>query len=144
MLRSRTWLFALTAVIPVLFAALERMHAQGGGASGGVKCPDGFTAEFDNSAKVLKCRKEIVRWVVTACLDKSFATYVVKSGADECTPTEIPGVGAPPGSKGSKPVECASAGYRMMLDRTAQRDRCERTETQYALPLPAIRSGEAQ
>ena len=140
--RFRAWLFLMFPVIALLPAAFGRTQAQGGGASSGVRCPDGFTAEFDSAAKVLKCRKELVRWVVTTCPDKSFATYTVKAGADACTPTEIPGVGAPPGSKGSKPVECASSGYRMMTDRTAQRDRCERTETQYALPLPAIPSGE--
>ena len=140
--RFRAWLLLLFPVIALLPAAFERTHAQGGGASSGVRCPDGFTAEFDSAAKVLKCRKEIVRWVVTTCPDKSFATYAVKAGADACTPTEIPGVGAPPGSKGSKPVECATSGYKMMTDRTAQRDRCKRTETQYALPLPAIPSGE--
>ena len=144
MRRSGLWLFLLPALL-ILSVALARTQAQGGGgASGGVKCPDGFSAEFDTAQKVLRCRKEIVRWVVTACPDKAFATYVVKTGPDACTPTEIPGVGSPPGSKGSKAAECASPGYRMMTDRTAQRDRCERTEIQFALPLPATKSGEVQ
>ncbi len=103
----------------------------------GVRCPTGFATEFDPAAKVLRCRKEIVRWVVTACNDKAFSTYVVKPGADSCGPTEIPGVGIPPGASGSRPVECAAEGYRLMPDRTGQRDRCERTEVQFALPSPA-------
>jgi hypothetical protein len=103
----------------------------------GVKCPAGFDAAFDPAEKVLRCRREVVRWVVTACPDKAFATYRVKPGADACGPTEIPGVGIPPGAQGSRPVECAAQGYRMMTDRTGQRDRCERAEVQFALPTPA-------
>ena len=130
----------IVAVALAIFASLAFAIAppQGGTTPAkGVKCPDGFAAVFDPGEKVLRCRRDVVRWVVTTCSDKAFATYVVKTGADGCAPTEIPGVGTPPGAKGSRPVECAAPGYRMMTDRTAQRDRCERTETQYVLPLPA-------
>jgi hypothetical protein len=130
----------VVAIALAAFASLGYAVAPPQGAavpSKGVKCPDGFEASFDAVEKVLRCRRDVVRWVVTACTEKSFATYVVKAGADECAPTEIPGVGTPPGARGSRPVECAAQGYRMMTDRTGQRDRCERPETQYALPLPA-------
>jgi hypothetical protein len=118
--------------------AFARVPAQGGqGASKGVRCPDGFAAEYDAAQKILRCRKDIVRWVVTGCPDKAFASYVVKEGADACAPTEIPGVGTPPGVRGTKPVACAAQGFQMMTDRTGQRDRCEKTETVFALPSPA-------
>ena len=103
----------------------------------GVRCPADFNAMWDATAKVLRCRREVVSWVVTACADKTFSTYLVKPGADACGPTEIPGVGTPPGVRGSKPVSCAAAGFQLMNDRTGERDRCEKTERIFALPLPA-------
>jgi hypothetical protein len=103
----------------------------------GVRCPPEFQSIYDPGAKVLRCRKELVSWVVTGCSDKAFASYLVKSGSDACGPTEIPGVGTPPGARGSKPVSCAAPGYELMTDRTGERDRCERTERIFALPLPA-------
>ena len=116
---SRRWAMLSMVAVGTATAAFARVPEQAGqGASKGVRCPDGFVAEFDAGEKVLRCRRDIVRWVVTACAEKGFATYVVKSGPDACTPTEIPGVGAPPGSKGTKPVACAAPGYRMMTDRT--------------------------
>jgi hypothetical protein len=103
----------------------------------GVKCPSEFTALWDPAAKVLRCKKEIVSWVVTTCHDKSFASYVVKPGSDSCGPTEVPGVGTPPGAKGTKPVSCAAPGYELITDRTGDRDRCEKVERIFVLPLPA-------
>lgn len=135
---SSRWTIGLAAVVAFASIGFALDTVQGGdGASRGVKCPDGFVAVFDSAAKVLRCRRDVVRWVVTACSDKSFGTYVVRPGADTCGPTEIPGVGIPPGAKGSRPIECAAHGYRLLTDRTGQRDRCERTETQFVLPLPA-------
>jgi hypothetical protein len=103
----------------------------------GVRCPAEFVAIWDVISKVLRCRREVVSWVVTTCSDKAFATYIVKPGPDSCGPTEIPGVGTPPGMKGTKPVACAASGYLLMSDRTGARDRCEKTERIFALPLPA-------
>jgi hypothetical protein len=107
-----------------------------GVAAKGVHCPVDFEAVFDAASKVLRCRREVVTWVVTGCPDKDFATYSAKPGADSCGRTEIPGVGAPPGSTASKPVTCAAPGYTVVVDRTGPRDRCERTERSFALPRP--------
>ena len=104
--------------------------------SKGVRCPVEFTAIWEPATKVLRCRKEVVSWVVTTCLDKAFGTYLVKSGEDSCGPTEIPGVGTPPGVKGAKAVACAAPGYELMTDRTGDRDRCEKVERIFTLPLP--------
>jgi hypothetical protein len=103
----------------------------------GVRCPAEFVPLWDANVKVLRCRRDVVSWVVTTCGDKAFATYMVKPGVDACAPTQIPGVGTPPGMKGSKPVACAALGYEVMSDRTGERDRCEKTERIFALPLPA-------
>ena len=136
-----SWTAVPIAIAILASTALALSTVQGGqgaqGAAKGVRCPDGFESVFDATEKILRCRREIVRWVVTGCADKSFGTYVVKEGPDACAPTEIPGVGTPPGARGSRPVACAANGYQMMTDRTGQRDRCERTDTQFALPLPA-------
>jgi hypothetical protein len=106
-------------------------------ASQGVRCPSDFKPMWDSTAKVLRCRRDVVSWVVTTCSDREFATYIAREGADACGPTEIPGVGKPPGVRGSRAVNCAASGYSLMTDRTGERDRCERVERVFALPLPA-------
>lgn len=106
-------------------------------AARGVRCPAEYEALFDASSKVLRCRRDLVSWVVTSCGERSFSTYVAKSGPDSCAPTEIPGVGSPPGATGSRPVVCVSAGYSVVIDRTGPRDRCERVERLFAFPRPA-------
>ena len=91
---------------------------------------------FDASTKVLRCRRDVASWVVTSCPDREFATYLARPGADGCGPTEIPGVGVPPGAPGPRPVACASPGYTVVTDRTGPRDRCERTDRVFTLPRP--------
>ena len=105
-------------------------------AAKGVHCPADFEAVFEPASKVLRCRRDVVAWVVTSCPEKDFATYSAKPGPDSCGRTEIPGVGTPPGSTSTKPVACAARGYSVVVDRTGPRDRCERTERSFALPRP--------
>ncbi len=104
-----------------------------------VGCPAGFRAIWNDSARILRCRRDVVSWVVTTCTDKAFANYVVKRDADSCVPTEIPGVGTPPGVRDSISVSCAASCYELMTDCTGERDRCERIEQTFAMPLPAGR-----
>src|SRR5688500_12203345 len=80
-------------------------------AAKGVKCPEDFQSLYDAATTVLRCRRDVVTWVVTRCAEKEFSTYKATSGADSCGPTEIPGVGTPPGASGARPVACAAAGY---------------------------------
>lgn len=103
-------------------------------AAKGVQCPAGHESAFDATTKVLRCRHDVVSWVVTSCPDKDFATYAAKPGVDTCGRTEIPGVGTPPGATGSRAVSCAAPGYTVVVDRTGPRDRCERIERSFALP----------
>ena len=118
-------------------ASVQAAEARDPAAAKGVQCPADFESLYDPTTKVLRCRRDIVRWVVTSCADKAFATYVARPGADSCNPTEIPGVGAPPGSSGSRPVACASSGYTIVVDRTGARDRCERVDRVFVLPRVA-------
>lgn len=113
--------------------------AQSGSAAAarGVRCPPDFDPLFDSATHVLRCRRDVVSWVVTICLEKQFGSYVAKPGADTCFPTEIPGVGSPPGSRGTRSVACATSGYTVVADRTGPRDRCERVERLWAFPVPA-------
>ena len=105
-------------------------------AAKGVQCPADHESAFDAAGKVLRCRRDVVSWVVTSCQDKDFATYAAKPGPDACGRTEIPGVGTPPGATGSRPVSCAAPGYTAVVDRTGPRDRCERIERSFAIPRP--------
>lgn len=125
------------------FSLGGRGHLEGQGlpsesaaAAKGVHCPREFEAVFNPDTKVLTCRREVVAWVVTSCPEKDFAKYVAKAGPDSCGPTEIPGVGTPPGATGSRPVGCAAPGYAVVVDRTGPRDRCERVERSFVFPRP--------
>src|SRR5687767_15942913 len=51
-------------------------------AARGVHCPADFNAVFDPATKVLRCRRDVVSWVVTGCPDKDFATYSARTGPD--------------------------------------------------------------
>lgn len=134
----RIWKVALIAGMLTAGAlgGAQAPQPAAGSSAKGVRCPPGFASIYDSAAKVLRCRREVVSWVVTGCADKAFASYVVRPGSDACRPTQIPGVGTPPGVSGSKPVSCVAAGHELMTDRTGDRDRCERTEKIFALPLP--------
>ena len=105
-------------------------------AARGVHCPTDFETLFDAATRVLRCRRDIVSWVVTSCVEREFATYLARPGSDVCGPTEIPGVGTPPGASRSRPVSCVSSGYAVVPDRTGPRDRCERVERVFAYPRP--------
>ena len=132
--------FDLVLVSLVLGAQGPGQSAQPSPADGvaakGVHCPADFEAVFDPASKVLRCRREVIAWVVTGCPEKDFASYSARPGPDSCRRTEIPGVGIPPGATVSKPVACAAPGYAVVVDRTGPRDRCERTERSFALPRP--------
>jgi hypothetical protein len=125
---------AMALCVPV--AQSQTPNGESTAAAKGVKCPEEYQSIYDASTAVLRCQREVVSWVVTRCLDKDFSTYKASPGADSCGPTEIPGVGAPPGSSGSRPASCSAPGYAMVLDRTGPRDRCERIERLFALPKP--------
>jgi hypothetical protein len=122
----------------VSFAAGEmpRMSQTSGNPAKGVRCAASFESLYDAGTKVLRCRRVTTSWVVTACEERSFASYIVRSGRDVCGPTQLPGIGAPPGIPTHRSIACAAPGYDIVVDRTGQRDRCERESEQWQLPVP--------
>ena len=106
-------------------------------AATGVRCAEQFTPIFDAKAGVLRCRRTEVRWVVTVCSDSAYAAYRARPGPDQCLPTPLPGVGAAPGVRGTRPIACAAPGYPVMQDRVGDRDRCEQVQEVYSRPMPA-------
>ncbi|MFL5582752.1 MAG: hypothetical protein ACJ8AO_20500 [Gemmatimonadaceae bacterium] len=105
-------------------------------------CPAGYERNGAPSAKTAAlrqaqgCRRTVVAWAVTSCPDSAFATYRVRGGADACLPTEVAGVGAPPGRGGTRAVHCPLPAYALVHDRTGLRDRCEQAQVQYAPARP--------
>lgn len=100
-------------------------------------CPTGYERnDAPDATSASRCRRSVVAWAVTSCPDSAFATYRVRPGADACLPTEVAGVGAPPGRVGSRGVRCPSAAYVVVQDRTGARDRCEQVQVQYAPAQP--------
>lgn len=99
----------------------------------GVRCPNGFDSNWNSSTKVLKCSKSNTTWVLTACTDPMYLTYNQRSGRDNCTPTQAPGLGNPVAS-GTRAITCTAPGYTIQNDKVGTRDRCERTESQWAYP----------
>lgn len=103
-----------------------------------VTCPEGFAPAAPARSPAAACRRRVVTWSVTTCADSAFRAYRVLTGADRCGPTEVPGVGAPPGVTATRAVSCPAPGYAVVADRTGLRDRCERTQVEYA-PAAAAR-----
>ena len=99
----------------------------------GVRCPNGFTSNWNSSTQVLRCSKSNTTWVLTVCTDPMYLTYNQRAGRDNCTPTQAPGVGNPVAS-GTRAIGCATPGHTIRSDATGTRDRCERTTTNWSYP----------
>jgi hypothetical protein len=130
------------SILPLAALALvsaSAARAQGAprppnGSASAVRCPAEYGAVYDSTARAVRCRRATLSWVVTACPDRDFATYVPRPGRDVCEPTPLPGVGAPPGPRLWRPIACASPGYTVVNDRTGVRDRCERVGEEWTDP----------
>ncbi len=99
----------------------------------GVRCPNGFTSDWNNTSKVLKCSKSNTTFVITVCPNAMYSDYNERTGRDNCLPTKAPGIGNPIAS-GSRPIACSVPGFTIVNDTPGKRDRCEKTETQWAYP----------
>jgi hypothetical protein len=131
---------ASLAAAALVVLAVRSVAGQGPTPAGEVRpanaaavCPAGYERNAAPGATpVTRCRRTVVAWAVTSCRDSAFAAYRVRAGADACLPTEVAGVGAPPGREGTRAVHCPSPAYTLVHDRTGQRDRCEQAQVQYA------------
>lgn len=151
MLLSSSWRAARASLAAAALGVLFARPAAGQGptpageprpAAAAAGCPAGYERNGAPGATLrqaqgrLACRRTVIAWAVTSCPDSAFATYRVRAGADACLPTEVAGVGAPPGREGTRGVRCPSPAYALVQDRTGQRDRCEQAQVQYAPARP--------
>ena len=144
MLLSSRWRAARAPIAAAALGALAARSSAGQGPTpagaprpAAAVCPAGYERNgAPGATTATRCRRTVVAWAVTNCPDSTFATYRVRAGADACLPTEVAGVGAPPGREGTRPVRCPSPGYALVQDRTGQRDRCEQVQVQYAPARP--------
>lgn len=113
-------------------------------ASDGVRCPNGFEAQFDNVQKVMRCERSTVLHRPTVCDPASPAhvVYRVSKGRDYCA-TAADAVLPPNAMSETDPrrraVVCsadASDGLRWLIESDAigERDRCRATRSEWIYP----------
>ncbi len=135
----------ITAVL--LFAAGLGLGVTGqavGAASDGVRCPNGFEAQFDTTQKVMRCERSTVLHRPTVCDPASPAhlVYRVSKGRDHCataTDAVLPVTAIPENDSRRRAVVCsveASDGLRWQIevDAIGERDRCRATRSEWIYP----------
>ena len=113
-------------------------------ASDGVRCPNGFEAQFDTTQKVMRCERSTVLHRPTVCDPASPAhlVYRVSRGRDYCaTATDAvrPLTAIPEGDSRRRAVVCstdANDGLRWQIEADAigERDRCRATRSEWIYP----------
>ena len=113
-------------------------------ASDGVRCPNGFDAQFDSAQKVMRCERSTVLHRPTVCDPASAAhiVYRVSKGRDYCataTDAVLPVTAIPEGDSRRRSVVCsadASDGVRWQIEADAigERDRCRATRSEWIYP----------
>ena len=113
-------------------------------ASDGVRCPNGFAAEFDTTQKVMRCERSTVLHRPTVCDPASPAhiVYRASKGRDYCataTDAVLPVATVPEGDSRRRAVMCsadASDGLRWQIevDAMGERDRCRATRSEWIYP----------
>jgi hypothetical protein len=106
------------------------------GTDDGVKCPSGYSSNWNSDTKVLRCSKSSTTWVVTVCPPPPslFTNYNVRNGRDRCTLPGVPYVGNLAPNQFANAV-CSLSGYSYVNDGgDGDRDRCDKTQTEYAYP----------
>jgi hypothetical protein len=98
----------------------------------GVRCPDGYRAEYTASTGVLRCHRDEIDVSIAVCPDPAYGEYVVQRGRDACAASALPGVRA----TGLRATACPSPGFLVVPDREGLRDRCERSRRTFAYPIP--------
>ena len=113
-------------------------------ASDGVRCPNGFVAEFDTAQKVMRCEHSTVLHRPTVCdpAHSAHIVYRVSKGRDYCataTDAVLPAAAIPEGDARRRAVVCsadASDGLRWQIevDAISERDRCRATRSEWIYP----------
>ncbi len=125
------------ALVTGVATAADPLEAAG--PSAGAKCPTGFTAEFNATTRVLKCKKSRTEFADVACPPPTALANVEivrRQGADKC---KIP-LTPLPGNPATLPtVVCVAlpgtSGWVLQTDRiNSFNDRCTRTVVEFACP----------
>ena len=113
-------------------------------ASDGVRCPNGFEAQFDIPQKIMRCERSITLHRPTVCDAASPAhiVYRVSKGRDYCataTDAVLSVAAVPEGDSRRRAVACSadvSDGLRWQIevDAIAERDRCRATRSEWIYP----------
>ena len=113
-------------------------------ASDGVRCPNGFEAQFDTTQKVMRCERNTVLHRPTVCdaTNPSHIVYRVGKGRDYCatvTDAVLPVTAISEGDSRRRAVVCsvdASDGLRWQVevDAIGERDRCRATRSEWIYP----------
>ena len=113
-------------------------------ASDGVRCPNGFEAQFDTAQKVMRCERSTVLHRPTVCDPASPAhvVYRVSKGRDYCataTDAVLPLTAIPAGDSRRRTVICSvdtSDGprWQVEVDAIGERDGCRAARSEWIYP----------
>lgn len=113
-------------------------------ASDGVRCPNGFEAQFDTTQKVMRCEHSTVLHRPTVCdpANPAHIVYRVSKGRDYCataTDAVLPVTAIPEGDSRRRGVVCSaeasdSLRWQVEVDAIGERDRCRATRSEWIYP----------
>lgn len=113
-------------------------------ASDGVRCPNGFEAQFDTTQKVMRCERSTVLHRPTVCdpANPGHIVYRVSKGRDYCATTTdavLPVTAMPEGDSRRRAVVCSadtsdSLRWQIEADAIGERDRCRATRSEWIYP----------
>jgi len=131
----------LAVLVAALLTAVQPVQAA---AADGVRCPNGYEAQFDNANKVLRCERNTTQYRPTVCdpAAPSFLVYRVGKGRDICVRAED--AAAPLSAlsdndgKRRHAVCSPDAGdglrWQIEIDAGGERDRCRATRSEWIYP----------
>lgn len=135
-----------TAALPLLVIGLVLAGSTAvfAAASDGVRCPNGFEAQFDTAQKTMRCERTTTLHRPTVCDPASAAhiVYRVARGRDYCATAAdavLPVTALPEGDSRRRAVVCsgeAGDGLRWQIEADAmgERDRCRATRSEWIYP----------
>lgn len=112
-------------------------------AADGVRCPNGYEAQFDSGQKVLRCERNTTQHRPTVCdpLAPAYLVYRVAKGRDICVRPEdaaAPLVVLADNEGKRRHAVCSSDGdglrWQIEIDASGERDRCRATRSEWIYP----------